>query len=469
MKSIAVKLWGAMIFLIVGVLLLLWLFQIMFLESFYRTLMIKDIKEEASYAVAQLEQGHNEKFEQVLEAQVFENHSYAMLIDEKGITTKVYSNQEGPAAMPMRFQNYIVEGYQQVIQGKTFAASMMHSRFTSETQLLGFPIHLSDGTKQALMIIVPIAPVESTAQILKQQLVYITVILLLASILLSYILTKHFTKPILLMTKVSEKMAVGDFSERIKIQNEDEIGKLASSLNKMAQELSKIEQLRKDLIANISHELRTPLSLIRGYAETLRDVNGHIEEKRQKNLGLIIEESGRVSQIVNEILNLSQMQAGYFQIEKSEFFLCSLLKEVTQKFETLSNKTEITLQISPCEELKVLADPLRIQQVLYNLIQNAFNHSSNGDKITISVLKKSGKARIEVEDLGEGIAQEDLQSIWDRYYRGQSYQKSDKVGTGLGLAIVKSVIKAHGGSFGVESELGKGSIFWFEIELACEG
>ncbi|MBP8819180.1 MAG: HAMP domain-containing protein, partial [Syntrophomonadaceae bacterium] len=203
-----------------------------------------------------------------------------------------------------------------------------HPRFGNEFMLIGLPVYINQELTGGLLLSFPLAPVEDTAAILQRQLFYISLILLAAASLLSFLLARTFTRPIVDIEKAAAQMAEGDFSARIDVKQQDEIGQLAKTINYLGQQLSQIDQMRKDLIANVSHELRTPLSLIRGYAETLRDVTGNDEDKRQKQLGVIIEEAERLSRMVDDILNLSRLQSGHFELNnrhKGTVLLCCFL------------------------------------------------------------------------------------------------------------------------------------------------
>jgi len=233
----------------------------------------------------------------------------------------------------------------------------------------------------------------------------------------------------------------------------------------MGQQLSKIEQLRKDLIANVSHELRTPLSLIRGYAETIRDVTGNVPDKREKQLGIIIEETERLGKIVDDILNLSQLQTGYLSLNKSRFPIMKTLAAVVKRYDVLSQKTGVQIVLQGSSDGLVEADEARIEQVLYNLINNGFNHTPRGGTITVNAIDGLKAVRVEVSDTGSGIPEEDLPHIWDRYYKAEKASgKRRAAGTGLGLAIVKSVLEAHQAAYGVESKREVGTTFWFELK-----
>ncbi len=216
------------------------------------------------------------------------------------------------------------------------------------------------------------------------------------------------------------------------------------------------------MIANVSHELRTPLSLIRGYAETLRDVTGNDEDKRQKQLGVIIEEAERLSRMVDDILNLSRLQSGHFELDKSVFSMKELTGNVAKRYDLLSKQREVSIMMEMSDEQLVEADAARIEQVLYNLINNAFNNTDAGGTITIQDIDNGDRVRIEVADSGNGIAEEEINRIWDRYYKADK-STNKTVGSGLGLAIVKTILEAHGAAYGVESKKDAGTTFWFEL------
>ncbi len=306
-------------------------------------------------------------------------------------------------------------------------------------------------------------PVEDTVNILKQQLFYIIIILLIASLLLSFVLSRGFTKPILDIISVSERMAEGNLGARVSLTRHDEIGELANTINYMGDELTKIDQLRKDLIANVSHELRTPLSIIKGYAETIRDISGDNPDKREKHIDIIIEESDRLSHVVDSILNFSQIQAGYLSTHKTPFMINHMLKDIVKRYEVKGREQGVEINLKTIGDILVLADESKIEQVIHNLISNALNHSAKGDVITVSSMQDDNITRVEISDTGPGIADDEIKYIWDRFYKADKSSGHNTTGTGLGLAIVKNILVAHGFEYGVSSQVGTGTSFWFEI------
>lgn len=463
MNSIGLKLWGGMMALIMVVLLLLWLFQIVFLENFYNHMRISEIKNEGVSIIKLLADGNNEKFEDKLDAFAFSNNLSVEMVDPTGKSIYTTGSTGSVGHMPMMMNSVRVEVFQEILAGKETIVPLTHPRFGNKFILIGLPVKFSGDLAGVLLINLPLAPVEDTAAILKKQLFIITLILLVTAVIISFMISRTFTKPILEIKKVSEGIAAGDFSHRIISSSKDEIGKLAETINHMGQQLSKVEQLRKDLIANVSHELRTPLSLIRGYAETIRDVTGHVTEKREKQLGIIIEESERLGKIVDDILNLSQLQSGYSNLNKSHFLIMKVLDSAIKRYDVLSEKTGVNLVLQGSSDGIVVADETRIEQVLYNLINNGFNHTPKDGTITVKAIDKSNAVRVEVSDTGSGIPEEDLPNIWDRYYKVKKNTGKRTAGTGLGLTIVKGVLEAHQAAYGVESKKDIGTTFWFEL------
>lgn len=468
MRGIAAKLWGAMMALIIVILVLLWFFQITFLEKYYVKIRVEDIKKEAYLSVEILELGNYEKFIDSIDELAYNNNLTVELIDTN--YDNIYST--GQMGMMGQMHNMMMgnrirrDAYSKVLEGKEVSIPMTHPRFGSGSTLVGIPVVIDGNIEGGLFLDLPMAPVNETANILKSQLFLITFILLFTAIILTTLLTRSFTRPILDISKVAMTMADGDLSARINLKRKDEIGKLGETINHMGEELSKVDNLRKDLIANVSHELKTPISLIRGYAETIKDISGDIPEKRDKHLDIIIDESNRLSSMVQEILEFSQLQAGYTQLNQQMFNISETLNRVSAKFEVLAQKTGIELNINENKDIYTIGDEPKIEQVLYNLLYNALNHSTSGGQIFIELTLNNDKARLMIKDTGKGIAENDLPYVWDRFYKADKSGSRKNSGTGLGLAISKYILDAHGYSYGVDSRIGHGAEFWFEFNIS---
>ena len=252
-------------------------------------------------------------------------------------------------------------------------------------------------------------------------------------------------------------MANGDYDVHFAGHDFLEISELSNTLNYAAVELSKVEALRRELIANISHDLRTPLTMITGYAEVMRDLPG---ENSPENIQIIIDEAGRLNDLVNDLLDLSRLEAGVITLEKERFNLTESIRDILTRYDKLA---DYRFPFSYQEEAWVEGDKLKLSQVVYNLVNNAVNYAGEDKTVSLRQELREGRVRVSVTDTGEGIPADKLRDIWERYYKVDREHRRAQVGTGLGLSIVKNVLDLHGGTYGVVSELGKGSTFWFEL------
>ncbi|MEG1477096.1 MAG: HAMP domain-containing sensor histidine kinase [Oscillospiraceae bacterium] len=298
--------------------------------------------------------------------------------------------------------------------------------------------------------------------VLKRQMILVVLIVLLVSIPGAYIFSRWFTKPLSKLSAAACEMAKGNYKVRVDVPGHDEIGALAEDFNLMATEVGRTAQLQRDLIANISHDLRTPLTLIKGYAETVRDLTGDNPTKRGEQLDVIIDETDRLSALVNSVMELSKYSAGTEKLNCVDFDLAQLCDEVAYKYSDICAKNSYNLQVDANEECIINADPDMMSRVVHNLLANALHHVGKDGYIGVNVHKLEGKTRVEVVDHGEGVPPQDLPYIFDKYYRTRASE--GKVGTGLGLSISKAILINHGFSFGVQSALGEGSVFWFETK-----
>ncbi|MBP3856743.1 MAG: sensor histidine kinase [Ruminiclostridium sp.] len=306
-------------------------------------------------------------------------------------------------------------------------------------------------------------PTGTTTQILANIFLMSSLVIILVSLIVSAWISTSISKPIRGISGSADKLITGEFDVPVSRHDYSEIIVLKDNLNKASAEISKTEKLRKDLLANISHDLRTPLTMIKAYAEMIRDLSGDNPEKRAKHLGVIIDESDRLNLLVNDILNLSKLQSGAVEMDKRIINFSALLRDIVSRFAML-DETKIILECD--EDIHISADSKQLGQAVYNLIINAINYSGV-DTVTVR-LSAAGTdtVRFEVADKGVGISAEQLPYIWERYYkvnRSENYKRAVK-GTGLGLSIVKSVFEAHGFRYGVESEEGNGTTFWFECK-----
>jgi signal transduction histidine kinase len=321
--------------------------------------------------------------------------------------------------------------------------------------------NLPSGKNCFIIVDSVITPVGATVRTLVVMLMYISIFTIFAALIIAFLLARRIANPIIRMNKSAKRLAKGDYSTRFDSSGYLEIEQLNETMNYAAVELSRADELRRELIANVSHDLRTPLTMIIGYSEVMRDIPG---ENSPENVQVIIDEATRLSLLVNDLLDISRLQAGTEKIKCEEYNLTRSIRDIISRFDKLKENDGYNITFETDGDITVNADEARIAQAVYNLIGNAINYT--GEDKSVRVVQKiyDGKVRIEITDSGEGIAKEELPYIWDRYYKVDKTHKRAEAGTGLGLSIVKTVFESHGAVYGVDSTVGEGSTFWFELD-----
>ncbi len=285
-------------------------------------------------------------------------------------------------------------------------------------------------------------------------------------VLLCILLSKEIVSPIKNMSKKANALLDGDFLVHFDGNGSNEIDVLAEALNTATNQMSQTQGLRQDVIANVSHDLKTPLTLIKSYAEMLKDFPNAPQNKKEERLDLIISETDRLTALVNQMLKLSQTESGVVPLKKTVFDLSELTSKVIKIYSVKENEG-FNFDVDVTEKLFVLADKLQIEQVIHNYLTNAIKYTGKDKHIKITLKRVNDVARFDVFDTGKGISDEDRIKIWDRYYRA-SKQYTRGAGNGLGLSIVKNILTRHEFKYGVNSVMNKGSDFFFEIPLTQE-
>lgn len=322
------------------------------------------------------------------------------------------------------------------------------------------------GEQYLIVLDTAVMPLRSLIYLMQNQLSVISLILLVVSACISFLLARHIASPIERISQKAKQMAKGELSIDFSERSYHEIEELSEILNQTAEELSTIDRLQKELIANISHDLRTPLTMIVGYAEMMRDVEG---ENTPENVQVIIDEATRLSGLVNDLLEISRIQGGVGEREDELFDLSDLAKETVERYRRLKENSGFTFSFERSEgNMTVSADRAKITQVLCNLINNAINYSEDDRRIHVCLTAKEGRVRLAVIDHGVGIAPENLEHVWQRYYREDKNHRRSIAGSGLGLSIVQKILDLHRARYGVTSTLGEGSTFWFELAVENE-
>ncbi|MGI6031534.1 MAG: sensor histidine kinase [Eubacteriales bacterium] len=317
------------------------------------------------------------------------------------------------------------------------------------------------GIKYSVVTSVSLQSMTEARHIVNQMLLWLLPLVLVLALIIALPLSRQITRPLLRMQEATDRIGKGDFSISLPAKGRDEIGQLEANFNRMAHDLSRIDALRRDLIANVSHDLRTPLTMIKGYAETIRDITGEDKAKRERQIQVIIEESDRLSSLISDVLALSKMQSGMVQLDQKAFSLDDTIRELLHPYAMYREQGyQIHVELVP---FMAWGDQKQLGQVVLNLLNNAIKHTGQDGQVWLrSLVTPQGSCRVEVQDTGAGIDPEELPFIWDRYYKARN-AKDKLMGTGIGLSIVKEVLNAHGLPYGVRSTKGQGTTFWFEV------
>ena len=316
------------------------------------------------------------------------------------------------------------------------------------------------GEEAYLLLICNMSALASTVTVLRLQLILTTIIVLVISLLFSWLIAGRLSAPIDKMSAVAEKWAHGDESVTFTEGGYSEIDQLAKTLNYAKTEKAKAQTLQRDLLANISHDLKTPLTMIKAYAEMIQDISGSDTQKRLKHTGVIIDEADRLTALVNDILNLSHIQATTLPIEKKPFNLSQVVENVITRFSTALAKDEYNIITNVLPNVYVNANQEKIEEVIYNLFSNAVNYTGEDKVVKVFLTTKDGKATLEIIDTGCGIKSDKIDTIWEKYYRSSETHRRQVKGSGLGLSIVKAILMNQNADFGVISKENVGSNFY---------
>lgn len=333
-------------------------------------------------------------------------------------------------------------------------------KYTDETSGKDFMIRVYMHT--------PVDELKDTRYAVFQYFFISVTVAIIISFVLIYIFSLRFTRPLKQIKNAAARIANGEFEKRLDIKSKDEIGELAKTFNQMAVSLQNLEEMRRGFIANVSHELRTPMTSIRGFVEGILD--GTIPPERQSHyLAIVRDETDRLNRLVNNLLDLAKMEAGEMKLSIVPVNINELVRKCVINLETLLLEKNLTVDADFEEEdLFVKADMDAIERVLYNLMHNAIKFTPAGGNIKVMIRLQKSKAEVTVKDNGIGIDENELEMIWDRFYKTDKSRSKDKTGTGLGLAIVKNIINEHGQKIWVESKPGEGTSFTFTLEQAHE-
>ncbi len=481
------RLWQYFALLTVCILGMLWLLQTVFLKSSYRSMVESNVR-----SVAESIRSHapDDDFSTWLDSIAAGNSLLIFITDEQGQVlyatdehNGVYTVQETEApdagpANPYR-QN---QGEMNWQRGQThylslpsdFASFLQKLMDSAEgtvtyestegsTLVCGFMMGNNE-QQQIVYISTSLAAVGSTVKIIRTQLLCVTAASLALAFMLAWLLAKRFSAPVSQIASEAQQLKDGQFDGEHTKGFSRELDELSDTLSQAAEDITQARTDQRDFLANISHDLRTPLTMIKGYAEMVRDISWRDEEKRESDLGVIIREADRLTVLVNDIVDFEGMESGKADMVMTRFCVSDIAQSVISQFASLCEKEGYTILAEITPDLYVSGDEPQLSRVLYNLIDNAITHAGDDKTVRVLVKEHDGTVHVEVEDHGPGIPADVLPYVWDRYFRA-AQRKRNKKGSGLGLAISREIIQKHNGKYGAESQEGKGSIFWFDLKL----
>ena len=449
-NSLKVQIWKYLSIFSIFILSFLWLFQVLFLNKFYEFSKIKQLDNTINLIK---ESYNNNSLYSNVDNYAEDNGICIQIFTDKKI---IYDSQifnKGCMPKNVDYRDVFIKSS---LDKETY--KLINPRFNNEVLLKA--IKLNSNTYAFLSS--SLQPLDGAVEIIKKELVIVSIMVLLFSFLIGYFISKKLSKPIEKINKSAKIMAQGDYENAYFFIDENilELNELVSTLNQTNDELTKIDELQKEILANVSHDLKTPLTMIKAYAEMVRDLTYKDDIKREDNLNVIIEETDRLNLLVNDIIELTKINNDLQNLNITEFDLVELINSIINRFGIMDANFVFKNKLP----IIVKADKIRIEQVIYNLIINAINYTGKDKKVIINLKENDKYVHVEIKDTGKGIDEEDLKLIWKRYYKVDKKYRREKKGSGIGLSIVENILKKHKFNYGVNSIKNKGTTFYFDID-----
>lgn len=494
MKNILAKLWLWITALVVVILTTFWFFNIYLLDRFYLDSRVLSLYEKGEAISKVLESQDLESFnlskDILLEIRPdinedsssgekrediriggrdrIERHPPEMLYYISLEDISALSRNGKAAAIPGFIAQNIASIEENMLKGEKFSRLITfreNGQDKVSTLLVGVPVE-KDGKPVGFLLLHSLSSsISMTTLVLKKQFGIITLISILASSLFAFFLAKYFTRPILRIKAASDEIARGKYGVTVEVSNKDEIGLLAGSINSMSAELSKIEGLRKDLIANVTHEFKTPLSVIKTYAEMINDVDIDDKDAIVQDTRVILDETDRLSSMVGEIIYLSRIQSESSMLSLEPVRVDDLFDGIKSRVSHLADGKGVKLETQSSEDIAILADTEKIFRCILNFVVNSINYTPSGNSVYLLASSDLQTVTISIKDEGSGISPEDLSHVWERFYKADRSRTKGVQGTGLGMTIAKDILDMHGFEYWIESELGKGTCVHIKAPL----
>lgn len=463
-KKLRFRIWIYFILFTVFCVTFIWLTQTLLFESSYRREKGNSIMTNGELIYSAIVEEHN--------AYIPDN--YVVALNESGIEIVVVQKSGAninflyPVKSPINSGDLNYDVYDYIIKEVDTVANSEEpvSSISNDISVMYYGRLISLDYGDAYLILTcQNNTLSDVVKTLKNQLVVTATIAIIVSFFISYIIAGKLAEPIDEMSTVAKRWAHGDKNATFVGEDFEELNELATALNYAKAEQTKAELLQRDLLANVTHDLKTPLTMIKAYAEKIRDLSGSVKEKRDKDTAVIIEEADRLTSLVNDILNLSKLQSYVDSPQTKTFNLSELTETVVYRFSNALSEKGYKLIGEIESGIFVNADEKKIEEVLYNLIGNSVNYTGEDKTVKIYLTKSANYANLEILDSGKGIDKDKIDGIWEKYLRYSETHHRAVKGTGLGLSIVKSILDAHKLKYGVISKKDVGSNFFVKFNV----
>lgn len=438
------------------IILLLWVCQIKILDIYYE----KEQVDNMNNIVKSLNSTDSSNLTSTLQDIAYENDVCIVLSDDISVVGAYNINMNGCI---LKNNNSKVRElmYNFVNSDETFKSY----KFINEDKHISALLYGIKLDNKTAFIYSNLEDISDFTILIKQQLMYVCIIGIFIAIIISIFLSNKITEPITKITKKAKKLGSGDTEVTFEESGIKEIDELSEALTQAQMEMVKTDELRRDLMANVSHDLKTPLTMIKAYAEMIRDISYKDHDKMNEHLGIIVDETDRLTVLVNDILDLSRMQSNADTLSIETFDLADDIKTIVNRYQIIKETEKYIINVEMPESIKIKADKKKINQVIYNLINNAINYTGEDKTVTVRVTKHKKYYLVEIIDTGKGIKESEIPYIWNKYYKNDKNHQRNVVSTGLGLSIVKEILELHGYEYGVKSVLKRGSTFYFKIKI----
>ena len=447
--SLAGRTFFGLALFVVIILLLLWFIQIKFLSVFYERYQIDKIEN-----VVNMIKSSDDIESLDLELLSFENDICIQFYNKGEV---IDYNTRNPGCVLSNNNREIQKLKKQVLDSNEYV--LLSGRNKEKSIMYGVKLD----EDKVIFLNTSLEDLGTTTAVLRGQLIYITLAGIFFALIISIFITRRVNKPIVDITNQAKELSKGNYNIKFDGDNIVELDELAGVLTVAASEMNKTNELRRDLIANVSHDLKTPLTMIKAYAEKVKDISYKEKEKMDKDLDVIIDESDRLNNLVNDLLNLSKIESSNDNLNITSFGIKEVINEVLRRYDVIQEKEGYKIEVEMKDDIKVSADKDKIYQVLYNLINNAIEHTGDDLTVKIKVENKKDTCLISITDSGKGIPKEEIPLVWNKYYTKKKNHRRNTVGTGIGLSIVKGVLEEHNVKYGIDSKVNKYTTFYFEL------